>query len=92
MAARLFVLERYDRGPEERADEPVGGLTTGTTRLRGALRIPADDVVLALVEGPDAETVAAVAAAAGWRVDRLGPAEWIVAPECPAPAGGVDPS
>ncbi|MER7461210.1 hypothetical protein [Micromonospora sp. NPDC126480] len=81
MASRLFVLERYDRGPAERADEPVERLTTGTTRLRGALRIPADDVVLALVEGPDAETVAAVARAAGWRVDRLGPAEWIAAPD-----------
>ncbi|MER7443069.1 hypothetical protein [Micromonospora avicenniae] len=54
------------------------------------MRIPADDVVLALVEGPDAETVAAVAAAAGWRVDRLGTAEWIVAPEGTAALG--DPS
>ncbi|PZG01382.1 hypothetical protein [Micromonospora deserti] len=78
---RLFVLERYDRGPGERADEPVGRLTTGATRLRGALRIPADEVVLALVEGPDAETVAAVAAGAGWRVDRLGAAEWIAVPD-----------
>ncbi|MGS2615267.1 hypothetical protein ACVCAH_12190 [Micromonospora sp. LZ34] len=92
MAARLFVLERYDRGPGEGTGEPVDGLTTGTTRLRGALRIPADDVVLALVEGPDAETVAAVAAAAGWRVDRIGPAEWIVAPEGAAPRAGADPS
>ncbi|MEV4202391.1 hypothetical protein [Micromonospora globbae] len=91
MSTRLFVLERYDRVPGECADSPVGGLTTSTTRLRGALRIPADDVVLALVEGPDAETVAAVAAAAGWRVDRLGPAEWIAAPDAPAvtgPGGG----
>ncbi|RKN18798.1 hypothetical protein D7147_15335 [Micromonospora musae] len=84
MSIRLFVLERYDRAPGESVDEPVGALTTGVTRLRGAVRIPADDVVLALVEGPDAETVAAVAAAAGWRVDRLGTAEWIVEPESPA--------
>ncbi|MET7750005.1 hypothetical protein [Micromonospora sp. NPDC005367] len=90
MSSRLFVLERYDRVPGESADEPVGALTTGTTRLRGAVRIPADDVVLALVEGPDAETVAEVAAAAGWRVDRLGVAEWIVAPEETAAPG--DPS
>ncbi|MFC0504531.1 hypothetical protein [Micromonospora costi] len=83
MSTRLFVLERYDRVPGE-SDEPVAALTSGATRLRGAVRIPADDVVLALVEGPDAETVAAVAAAAGWRVDRLGPAEWIAAPDCPA--------
>ncbi len=89
MAPRLFVLERYDRGPAERADEPIERLTTGTTRLRGALRIPADEVVLALVEGPDAETVAAVARAAGWRVDRLGPAEWIAAPDGPGSAAIV---
>ncbi|MER7891009.1 hypothetical protein ABTX15_14410 [Micromonospora sp. NPDC094482] len=88
MAPRLFVLERYDRAPGEWADGLVEGLNTGTTRLRGAVRIPADDVVLALVEGPDAETVAAVAAAAGWRVDRLGPAEWIYTPQGrPSPAG-----
>ncbi|MEW2382091.1 hypothetical protein AB0873_08355 [Micromonospora sp. NPDC047707] len=81
MATRLFVLERYDRVPEDRADESLSRLSTGVTRLRGALRIPADDVVLALVEGPDADTVAEAAAAAGWRVDRLGPAEWIAVPD-----------
>jgi len=86
MATRLFALERYDGVAGECADEPVGALTTGATRLRAAVRIVADEVVLALVEGPDAETVAAVAAAVGWRVDRLGPAEWITAPEGPAPA------
>ncbi|MER7331903.1 MULTISPECIES: hypothetical protein [unclassified Micromonospora] len=87
MAARLFVLERYDPVPGQCADVPAGALSTGLTRLRGALRIPADDVALALVEGPDAETVAAVAAA-GWRVDRLAPAEWITAPDAPAPRRG----
>ncbi|MEV5765878.1 hypothetical protein AB0L34_15110 [Micromonospora sp. NPDC052213] len=90
MAARLFVLERYDRVPGECADVPVGALSTGMTRLRGALRIPADDVALALVEGPDAETVVAVAAAAGWRVDRLAPAEWITVPDTPARWSGGD--
>ncbi|MFG1777342.1 hypothetical protein ACGFIG_13045 [Micromonospora sp. NPDC049048] len=90
MATRLFVLERYDGVAQECADEPVGALTTDATRLRAAVRIVADEVVLALVEGPDAETVAAVASAVGWRVDRLGPAEWISTPDEPAPLTGGD--
>ncbi|WP_428964475.1 hypothetical protein [Micromonospora fluostatini] len=86
MARRLFALERYDRVAGEDADDAIDRLTTGTTRLRGAVRLPTDGVVLALVEGPDAQTVAAVAAAARWRVDRLGPAEWLGSAELLGPA------
>jgi hypothetical protein len=73
---QVFALERYDRTHGEAAQNPVPPLTTRDTVLLGVLRLPADEVVVALVEGPDAETVAAVAATAGWRVDRLSPALW----------------
>ncbi len=80
MIPRLFALERYerhDRSAGEYAPEPMAPLAAGRARLVGALHLPADDVVLALVEGPDAETVAAAAVAAGWRVDRISPAAWL---------------
>jgi hypothetical protein len=80
---QLFALERYDRSGRDSAPEPVPQLTTAETRLVAAVHLPADDVVLALVEGPDAETVVAVAAAADWRVDRLSPATWVFPPEPP---------
>ncbi|MEV0267988.1 hypothetical protein AB0H43_04360 [Hamadaea sp. NPDC050747] len=73
---RLFALERYDTS---------GGLALpvlpelpdgAEVRLVAAVHLPADDVLLALVEGPDADTVAGAANAAGWRVDRLCPAVW----------------
>ncbi|GAA4983898.1 hypothetical protein [Actinopolymorpha pittospori] len=77
MTRRLFALEHYDRTGGESVPEmgPLAG--TPGLRLVGAVHLPADDVVLALVEGSDAETVAAAAAAAGWRVDRLTPAAWL---------------
>jgi hypothetical protein len=71
--SHLYALERYDAGDEPAAGPPLAGLVC-------AVRLPADDVVLALVEGPDADTVAALAAAAGWRVDRLTPASWMSPP------------
>lgn len=81
MIRRLFALERYDRSGSACAYEPVPMPTTAVTRLVAAVHLPADEVVLALVEGPDAETVAAAAAAANWRVDRLNPAAWIYPPD-----------
>ncbi|OLR94658.1 hypothetical protein [Actinokineospora bangkokensis] len=75
MDSRLFAVERYDRA--DGSPEPVTALATEGTRLVSAVRLVADDVVLALVEGPDEPTVAAAAARAGWRVDRLTPAEWL---------------
>ncbi|GAB2948123.1 hypothetical protein GCM10027280_41080 [Micromonospora polyrhachis] len=77
MTRRLFAVERYDGAGGESPPVPVSLLTTAETRLVCAVRLPADDVVLALVEGPDQETVAAVAVAVGWRVDRLSPAAWV---------------
>ncbi|MGW0433437.1 hypothetical protein ACWDV4_12990 [Micromonospora sp. NPDC003197] len=73
MTGRLFALERYD-GLGEAPMALLSSLTTAHTRLVCAVRLPADEVVLALVEGADQEAVAAVASTAGWRVDRLGPA------------------
>jgi hypothetical protein len=75
--SRLYALEHYDRSGGTSVSEPPGHLTTGQTRLVAAVHLPADDVVLALVEGTTAETVAAAAAAAGWRVDRITPAAWL---------------
>jgi len=77
MTRRLFAVERYDGVGGEGPPVPVSLLTTTDTRLVCAVRLPADDVVLALVEGPDQETVAAVAVAVGWRADRLSPAAWV---------------
>ncbi|MGC9665332.1 hypothetical protein ACNTMW_02115 [Planosporangium sp. 12N6] len=77
MPHHLFALESYDRSGTGAVPGPVPPLTTADTRLVVVVHLPADDVVLALVEGPDAETVAAAAATAGWRVDRLSPANWI---------------
>jgi hypothetical protein len=96
--SHLFALERYDAAGEE-VTAPAAFLPAarpgplgGAVRLVAAVRLAADDVVLALVEGPDAETVAALAAAAGWRVDRLTPASWLWPPEPgPPDAGPSDP-
>jgi hypothetical protein len=74
---RLFALEQYDSSGGHAAPEPMSPLSTTDARLVAAVHLPADEVILALVEGPDAETVAAAAAAAGWRVDRLIPAAWL---------------
>jgi hypothetical protein len=41
-----------------------------------AVRVPADDVLLALVEGVDEQTTRTALTAAGWRVDRITPATW----------------
>ena len=73
MSWRLFVLEHYTGHGD--APEPVPSLPDGV-RLLMAVHLPADEVVLALVESPDEGTAVAAAVAAGWRVDRVGPAEW----------------
>lgn len=73
MSWRLFALEHY-AGPGD-APEPVPLLPDGV-RLLMAVHLPADEVVLALVESPDEATAVAAAAAAGWRIDRAGPAQW----------------
>ncbi|WP_406070247.1 hypothetical protein [Micromonospora sp. NBC_01638] len=79
MANHLFVLEQYDCSSEAGTAAPL--ITTPGCRLVAAIRLPTDDVVIALVEGPDAEVVAAAAAGSAWRVDRLIPAWWIRPPQ-----------
>ena len=71
-------MEHYDSSGDI-APGPVPALTTADTRLVAAVHLPADEVVLALVEGPDVETVTAVAAAV-WRADRVTPAHWLGEP------------
>jgi hypothetical protein len=77
MADALFALERYEFSA---TPAPLAPLTQMGARLVAAVHLPDDDVVLALVEGPDDEHVVAAAVAAGWRVDRLIPARWLTAP------------
>jgi hypothetical protein len=81
---RLFAAERYDSSGDA-GPEPVPALTTADTRLVAAVHLPADEVVLALVEGPDADTVTAVAMAV-WRADRVTPAHWLCLPPSGASA------
>lgn len=77
---RLFAVERYERSGHGEVPD-LGPLPAAAdTRLVVAVHLPADEVVLALVEGPDTQTVADSAAAAGWRVDRLNPAVWVRPP------------
>ena len=83
MTNHLFALERYDRSGSESPPEPVSLPATADARLVGVVHLPADDVVLALVEGPDSETVTAAASAAGWRPDRVSPAAWVCSPVSP---------
>jgi hypothetical protein len=81
MTGHLFALEQYDPSPD--ADRTAPAFGTPDCRLVAAVRLPADDVVIALVEGPDETVVAAAAEAAAWRVDRLTPARWIQPPAPP---------
>ncbi len=77
MTRRLFALERYEHSGALTETRPVSGLTSENTSLVAVVNLPADEVVLALVEAPDEATVLAAAAAAGWRVDRVTRADWI---------------
>lgn len=85
MPDRLFAVERYDRSGG--AVAPAAPAVGPGVRLVGAVHLHADDVVLALVEGPDADTVSAAVAAAGWPADRVTPATWLAAAS--QPAGGL---
>lgn len=79
MTRHLFALERYDSSGAQTVPAIPSLRPGANARLVAAVHLSADDVVLALVEGPDAETVAAAAASAGWQVDRLYPAAWVTA-------------
>ena len=74
---QLFVVERYESSTGAEVPTLTALPDTAGARLVAAVHLPADGVVLALVEAPDEQVVAAAAAEAGWRVDRLCPASWI---------------
>ena len=80
MTTHLFVLEQY-----EPSDSPTGGdlrdlPAAAGVRLVLAIHLPADEVRLALIEGPDQDSALAAAESTGWRVDRINPATWIERP------------
>lgn len=80
MSNQLFVVERYDDTGSPGRLQPLPPSPEGVLVVC-AVRVPADDAVLALVEGTadgaDQESVSAALAAAGWRVDRINAASWI---------------
>ena len=78
MSSQLFAIERYDSSGSELTDKTLtlSLPPDGTSRLVGLVHLPADELLLALVEGPDADTVATAVLAAGWRIDRISPATW----------------
>jgi hypothetical protein len=79
MTTHLFAVERYGSQSESPAVPPALPLP-GPARLIGVLQLTDDDVGMALVEGPDPETVRASMTDAGWRVDRVTSAAWVVPP------------
>ena len=77
MSTRLFAVERYDdTGGHVAPSDPFPALPPHV-QLAGVVYLPADEVVIAFVEGTDAAAVGAAVAAAGWRVDRISPADWL---------------
>lgn len=77
MSTRLFALERYDATGEHVAPPDPFPVLPGHVHLAGAVYLPADEVVIAFVEGSDEAAVGAAVTGAGWRVDRINPAEWL---------------
>ncbi len=75
MSTQLFVVERYDDTGRP-GHQPALPAPPADVQLVCAIRVPADDVVLALVEGPDEQSTSAALTAAGWQVDRITPASW----------------
>jgi hypothetical protein len=77
MSHRLFAIERYDdTGGHVAPTDPFPALPSHV-HLAGAVYLSADEVVIAFVEGPDEASVGAAVLAAGWRVDRISPANWL---------------
>lgn len=77
MSTRLFAVERYDdTGGRGAPLEPFPTLPAHV-HLAGAVYLPSDEVVIAFVEGSDEASVGAAVTAAGWRVDRISPADWL---------------
>jgi hypothetical protein len=84
MDRHLYAVERYGSQQSAAPATPLLPLAA-PSRLVGVIELTDDDVRLALVEGTDPESVRASMTAAGWRVDRVTAAAWIL-PE----AAGVD--
>jgi hypothetical protein len=77
VSTRLFAVERYDdTGGHVAPSDPFPALPAHV-RLAGAVYLPVDEVVIAFVEGSDEASVGAAVTAAGWRVDRISPANWL---------------
>lgn len=92
MASRLFAVERYDdSGTTTMAEAPFPALPTAT-HFVGAVYLPFDEVVIAFVEGADEASVADTVRAAGWRVDRIGPANWLAETSTPPESSPSAPS
>jgi hypothetical protein len=79
MQNHLYAVERYDSQHVSGDTAPRLPLS-GAARLIGVIQLTDDDIGLALVEGTDRESVRASMTAAGWRVDRIVAASWVVAP------------
>ena len=79
MTTQLYAVERYGPQRESTGAAPTLPLS-GPATLIGVLQLTDDDVGMALVEGPDPETVRASMSSAGWRVDRITSAAWLVPP------------
>jgi hypothetical protein len=79
MPIQLFALEQYEAAGASHIAPPRLP-AHDAIQLIGLVRLPEDDVVLAFVEGPDAEAVSACLSAVGWRVDRISPATWLSPP------------
>jgi hypothetical protein len=76
---RLFLIERYDDSGRHGPWQSFPTLPSGM-RVACAVHLPADDVVLAVVEGEDEASVCDAVTAAGWRVDRITAATWAQVP------------
>jgi hypothetical protein len=66
----LFVVERYDDTGTPGRQLPVP-TPPAQVRVVCAVRVPVDDVVIAVVEGTDEPAVCAALSSVGWRVDRI---------------------
>lgn len=75
-ASQLFVVERYDNTGAPGRLQPFLAPPVDVAVVC-AVRIRADEVMLALVEGTDEQSTCAALAAAGWRIDRIVPASWM---------------
>jgi hypothetical protein len=76
MPNQLFALEQYQATGADPVAPPELS-SNAAVHLIGLVRLPEDEVVLAFVEGPDAEAVTACLSDVGWRVDRITPARWL---------------